>query len=137
MSNKTYITDDHNLNDSSIAASSKAVKDAFDQCLKLSGGTMQGVLSIGEFNNILVYNNDTTNGYKYIVLQSDEWGSGSRIQMMRGDSPNDPGVLVLVSGGTDFRIKPDGKAYVDGNAVATFNSSGQLAFPDGSTMWIA
>jgi hypothetical protein len=89
------------------------------EILTSAGGTMTGALSFGISNNLLVYNDDTVNHYKYILLQAGEWDKGARILLMRDDSTNDSGVLVLHAGTTDFRIKPDGTAYLQQSPILT------------------
>lgn len=86
-----------------------------DTFLKKSGGTMTGALTLNVSDNHIVYNDDTTYQYKYLLLQAGEWDSGSRIQLMRHDSTNDAGVLVLYSGTCDLRLKPDGTLACNGS----------------------
>lgn len=93
-----------------------------DTFLKKSGDMMTGALTFNVSGNSLVYNDDTTYQFKYLLLQAGEWDSGARIQLMRHDSPNDAGTLVLRGGTCDLRLKPDGTFSKDGkNVVMSVN----------------
>ena len=113
MSNKTYITDDHNLNDSSIAASSKAVKTAYDRASTA-------------IDNATDAKNASITGLSV---------SGKTITYTKGDGTTG----TITTQDTDTTYSAGTGISISGTTISTttFNSSGQLAFPDGSTMWIA
>ncbi len=93
-----------------------------NQVITAAGGTLTGALWLKTSDNKLTYLDDTTYGYKYMLIQAGEWDSGARIQLMRHDSPNDAGVLVLRGGTCDVRLKPDGTFSKDGkNVVLSVN----------------
>ena len=95
------------------------ISASLDNKLDKSGGTMTGALRINANNNMVVYTDDTINGYKYILMQAGDWDAGSRIQLMREDSPKDAGDIVICGGTTNLRVSPTNGVLVNNNPVLT------------------
>lgn len=122
-------------------------------CLPLSGGTMTGATYIkSPYNASRIYsfgkptpdsNDNLTNidiGWNY--ENGDGAGIGLRSADFQGNgTPNDAGCFAIYakSGTTVINLtgRIDGSLTWGKKTVATFDTSGKLVFPNGSTMWVA